>query len=350
MALDGATGYDSVSGASAPSASLTDFTLYVAFTPSASWWSAYVAAGETPGRIRVTNSDGTVEYARDVLVAPTSSLVVLRVLWPGAQSGTPSLRVYPDATGSYGASDTYGQYAAYDSGVARYFPANESSGNLTDRKASASATVNGSMTLGSSGKLGSAIAPDGSDDDADPGDLSIAESKVFTYRCWMRSTQTGADRWMIAEGSTSSNTPAAGLILNSGYLRGFLRNDANSARNVVGSSTQINDDAWHHVAMTYDGSNGMILYVDGTQEASGSTVSGDVTLNASAIAALRRASVSLRYAGLLDDIWIESAARSAAWLGYEYTITNAPASFWSASGWTALATSRLLLLRRRHCT
>jgi hypothetical protein len=332
MSLTGATGYDSVVGASAPSSSLTDFSLLVSFVPSASWWAAYSAAG----KIRVTDSTGTTEYARDVLGTPSSSLVILRIKWAGAQTGTPSLRVYPNATDSYAASDTYGQYAAYDSNWKGYWPCEESSTAIVDRISGITGTATGStVAFGSTGKVGSGVTLSGSGRFELGAVASLNITSNLSLLLWTKPTSLGSSQTII-ECSDVSGSPFNGYELRVDTDNSKLAYYSNNAGRKASNASMIANGTWVHAAVTADGTNDNFFKNGsgwGSVAASGSPSSftGNRAIGS-------RPGGVFPYAGVLDDVQIHSAARSSAWIGYEYTITNDAASFWSNSGWTALST------------
>lgn len=329
MPLTGATGYDTVVGSSAPSSSLTDFTLYVDFVPSSAWSSAFAAQGGNLGQIRVTSADGSTEYARDVLPGSTSSRIYLRVLWPGAQSGTPTVRVYPDATGSYAASDTYGQYAAYVATL-MYFPMEESSGNLTNRASGSSATMYGSPTYGQTGKLGSAIRFDGTSAYAVAPSLSLAS---FTAMGWI-SISTLGDFYQRVFDRIYNGQFAA--YVNKTRELGIAVVTTGGSIDVPSTGQYVLSSGFTHVAWRYQSGRASI-FVNGTESwFTTSGVSGNMASSSDSIAIGQRLSgtPTRYYSGLLDDLHL-CAGVSDAWIGYEYTITNG--SFWTDSGWTSLA-------------
>jgi hypothetical protein len=129
-----------------------------------------------------------------------------------------------------------------------------------------------------------ALRFDGSDDHVTMGSGTALGAAAFTLECWMRKLGTGLT-------STSGNggivavpliTKGRGEAENSNvdcnYFFGILPSGALAAdfeqfyadggmaagQNypVTGISTAAGDGAWHHVAVTYDGSN-WVLYVDG---------------------------------------------------------------------------------------
>ena len=328
MPTTGATGYDTLTGAGYPSATVTDFSLYVQATMSAAWQAAFAAAGADTGRIRVTDAMGT-EFPRDIL-SYSSGVLSMRVLWSGARGvgDYPVLRVYPDATGSYAVTDTYGGQAAY-SGMDGYWPLDDLSNRITGANATASGAASGE------GKLGTGYVFDGSGGIVTT-DLT-AHAAARTYMVWAQRVNAGQKNagrmWEKAEGNDILYTDARSYI----YAR--QRTGGTQAWRVAipASSNQ-----WHHIAVTHDGSTSdPAIYLNGVAATVSvlSSASGDLVSSSNPYAIGNRASDSARsWNGSLDDVQIHSVVRSAAWIAYEYGITSNPTAFWANGGWTSLAT------------
>jgi len=137
-------------------------------------------------------------------------------------------------------------------------------------------------------------------------DVSVAESETFTYSAWIKTNESGADRWIVSEGSTTDNDPIAGIINEDGVARVFWRNDSGGSGGndeVIGTA-DINDNNWHHIVGTSDGTT-LELYVDGVNDGSDtSLVGGTATLNTCGIGVLIRASKSSFFNGTIDEVMI----------------------------------------------
>ena len=121
---------------------------------------------------------------------------------------------------------------------------------------------------------------------------------------WIKTTQ--AERGMIFYGSEGSSGDGFGgqnefhvNMRDSGLVRFFL--EGGDAADINVRTEAVNDDAWHHIAATWDIDGDMTLYVDG-----GSPVSGAHNGNAfELIGAIRLgAPISNQryYVGLMDDV------------------------------------------------
>ena len=98
------------------------------------------------------------------------------------------------------------------------------------------------------------------------------------------------------------------------------------------STDTFNDNQWHHVVATYDGSNdvdGIKLYADGSQLTIGSSANqtlGTVkNSNPFNIGAINNGFESFN--GYLDEVRISDTARSAAWIATEYNNQSNPGGF-----------------------
>src|ERR1041385_2464101 len=101
---------------------------------------------------------------------------------------------------------------------------------------------------------------------------------------------------------------------------------------VVGTA-DVADGAWHQVVGSYDGSN-VRLYVDGAQV--GSTASsGNLTVDASALALFGDGVSSYYLNGSLDEVRVSLSTRSADWIAAQFNNHNSPSTFYSVSGATA---------------
>jgi hypothetical protein len=93
------------------------------------------------------------------------------------------------------------------------------------------------------------------------------------------------------------------------------------------------DLTWVHLAVTANGTN-LITYRNGVVV---NTVAAAFNLSYNSnLGVGYYPSFGQYFNGDIDEVSIASP-RSAAWIGYEYTITNDAASFWSNSGWTAVS-------------
>jgi hypothetical protein len=141
----------------------------------------------------------------------------------------------------------------------------------------------------------------------------------FTFEAWVMSNQGQPDGGAGALGSTMQFGGAthgwlaafddAGVFNFSGYLSG-------GSYFSVGGTASINNGAWHHVAVTYDGTN-MVTYVDGSQDATTTTSGGPLAAASQLDLGVMSGVYGYQYYGTLDEVRISSVVR--------YTGTFTPA-------------------------
>lgn len=136
---------------------------------------------------------------------------------------------------------------------------------------------------------------------ADLGDIGTfgeVAGAPFSMAIWGITSETGNDRWWLARGNTADNTPAMGLINQSGVGRFFLRG---ASANVQAFGTRtINDGRPHLLVGTWDGST-VRLYVDAVFDGSDSGSPGTRSFDTTTIGLLSRVSLGLAANGLFWD-------------------------------------------------
>ena len=128
----------------------------------------------------------------------------------------------------------------------------------------------------------------------------------YTGETWFKTTTTRGGLILGFGGLATGLSTAVDRVLymtTAGRLV-FGVNNANKA--TITSSTSYNDGAWHHVMVTA-GPGGMVLYVDGSQDASASTAlsgaySGYLRVGFDNVAAWPSAPTSNYFAGTLDEV------------------------------------------------
>ena len=339
MPTTGATGYEELLG-TAPGGAVTDFPLYLRLNLlGVDWWNAFDAAGADPGRIRVT-TDAGVELPRDPINVQSNANGTgngtLRIMYSGALSSAPTLRIYPDATGTYGDSDTYGRYNVYNAATLAYYPLNDdpsgAAPQMQDRTANSNhGTTAGSMTSGDSvaAVLDDGLDLDGSNDyvsTVDPGGPAQLTVQLWAYS---HVTQAHAPLGSNDFNISGSDREAVTIFDNNGTFWGRMRI---GGVDVTVTGGAWDPSTWYHVALTYDGSS-LVLYVDGSlvasAAASGSVYDSQIPINIG-----RRGDYSTYwyYNGIVDDVHVSTAGRSADWIAYEYTQTFENDAFWNWAG------------------
>jgi len=99
----------------------------------------------------------------------------------------------------------------------------------------------------------------------------------FTLSAWINTSVTGLGA-IFAKVDTGASFRGFEFRVNSSVLRFLLTSTDGSDQIVIDGATAVDDGAWHHVAITYDGSDdasGTLMYVDGADD--GSTVTNNLT-------------------------------------------------------------------------
>lgn len=151
---------------------------------------------------------------------------------------------------------------------------NEGAGTVTSD--SSTSGYDGTLTNGPnwvSGKDGFGLNFDGSNDFVTMGNQTAYQfeyNQPFSISGWIK-TDTNLDRIILGKNENGGNYRGYYWFVNGaaeGYLAGEIRSTA-TYRIYFEGSTVINDNQWHHLVMTYDGSGvgaGVKLYIDGVQD------------------------------------------------------------------------------------
>jgi hypothetical protein len=143
---------------------------------------------------------------------------------------------------------------------------------------------------------------------------------------WIKPSGTqGANTDVIDKCHDGKNGWVLEYTSNGQNLIFFMSNGATMI--AAQSTTALNDNTWHFVVGTCDGSS-VKLYVDGVQQASTSYSGNAVYVNKNlAIGRWETTTPSRYFNGAIDEVRISSAATSADWIKTEYNNQNSPASF-----------------------
>lgn len=91
----------------------------------------------------------------------------------------------------------------------------------------------------------------------------------FTYTCWVK-LAAGQGGILLGDFSDGQNTGMRFSVFgNEGNVGGYLRQEGGSSL-MVGTTAMARDSQWHHVAMTFNGSQ-LKIYVDGVWKANSGT-------------------------------------------------------------------------------
>lgn len=186
-------------------------------------------------------------------------------------SGQPA----PNSFGSSSASGLSGSALGYWKFEQGYGTTANNSGNLgsavagtLNNMASPATSTSGWTT---SGKIGKALSFDGSDDFVSTSRSALVSG--LTFSAWIKTSSsdaTSAYQGNAAQNIIGDNTD--NVVLGFGVHNGKVRyNHFNSTWTAVDGNSTVNNNAWHHIAVTHDASSGVItIYVDGKSDGTGS--------------------------------------------------------------------------------
>ena len=182
------------------------------------------------------------------------------------------------------------------------------------------------------GKAGTACSFDGVDDYADLGnDPSIQLTHTGTVSAWVKFT-TSTVNWPAIVGNANWDTDRNGYMLfangdNPGDFALQLH-DSSSYIYIVSDKNGYNDNSWHYVAGTFDGSY-LRIYVDGISAATPVAQTLDVVSGVYNLTVGKDPATSADYwTGQIDQVRIYNYARTPAQIAWEYN-QGQPVAQWN---------------------
>jgi len=144
--------------------------------------------------------------------------------------------------------------------------------NANDVTTNYNATASG--ITHSSGKFGNAATYSGSQANSGSkiyvsNSVYGASTSVFSVSLWLKCTNTSGEIPIAGNGGTIGGTAGYAVYLEAGKLSLTFR-ASNGNQVFYGNTTAINDNAWHHIALTCNDGD-FVLYLDGEVHVSGST-------------------------------------------------------------------------------
>jgi hypothetical protein len=190
---------------------------------------------------------------------------------------------------------------------------------VADAKGSNPGKIYGATQVAAQAGFGNALSFNGTSNYVPIGNESnfdFERTDAFTAGAWLKTSASSGSQVLISKMANSSPCTGYELYINaSGAIGAYLVNDY-SANNYISEVTMpsgYNDDDWHYVFMTYDGSStaaGFKIYVDGSEKITNTymdTLTGSILNDVSLMWATRNNEG--RYLnGYLDDVAIWSRA------------------------------------------
>lgn len=235
-----------------------------------------------------------------------------------------------------GVSDTYGRSATYDSDTLAYYAMHEdpsgSAPQMIDRTGNGyDGTSNGSMTDTDvvAGQVGDALEFDGSNDYINCGtDSAMNANAQPTISAWVNLSATSGEKDVVTKWQDNGVGDYQFVFhITNGNVGIFTNGFAGSFESFSGSTT-LGTGSWHHVAyVNRDGANSKI-YVDGSLDGQ---ATGYAHNNKPSVVQIGCGGNTIGggnfYGGIIDEVRIESTARSAGWIAARYANESSPETF-----------------------
>lgn len=149
--------------------------------------------------------------------------------------------------------------------------------------------------------------------------------RQFSFSGWFK-TATAGFGTVFSAGVTATSDPSIFLradATNNTLLQFFIRNGAGTVNFNITSTSAVNTDKWIHVA-AINGGNGSVgarLYINGIEEASQASYSGNTgtTWDRFGIGATIRNAISTYFNGCMDDVRLYNRALTASEVRSLYT-------------------------------
>jgi RHS repeat-associated protein len=150
---------------------------------------------------------------------------------------------------------------------------------------------------------------------------------AITMEGWIKTTQNSAagqdsmfgkvQSYQMLFSSGNTNTSAEGLLYST---------DGTTAASLSGAGV-INDNNWHHMALTAPANGNIVLYIDGAATASLSNSIPLLGTTANPLQVGASCASCFAMTGTLDEVRISNSVRSADWIATEFNNQNSPAAF-----------------------
>ncbi|HEX4381237.1 MAG TPA: hypothetical protein VH022_14440 [Candidatus Acidoferrum sp.] len=224
--------------------------------------------------------------------------------------------------------------AAWDSNSAAVYHCKENAGTTAIADSTANANnatcVVNTSTIHTTGQIdGGFNIADGTNTASVSGSSSLNLSgSPVTLECWIKCSGVAGQIFKLYDSSSPFEGYAFGWG-QPGSNPGVLRYWSGGLGSWVGGSAAINDSNTHFVLVTCDGSGNLVFYVDGNQDATGSSSAPN----------LYTGTKTLFYQGamaVLDEVRVSNTVRSSSWVKAEYNNQKASSTFLSAGAETLI--------------
>jgi hypothetical protein len=182
--------------------------------------------------------------------------------------------------------------------------ANDSSGN-----GYTGTLVNGPTFV--AGRIGQAVNLDGTNDYVQ---IPRSVQDSFSIAFWVRTTTSGGagTHWWVGKGLVDGEVAGVANDFGVSLVGAQAAFGVGNADTTIKSTGNINDGAWHHVAVTRNSSSGaMILYIDGVQQASATGPTGTKNTPANLRIGSLQTNINF-FAGQIDEVRLYNVVLTAS--------------------------------------
>jgi Concanavalin A-like lectin/glucanases superfamily/Domain of unknown function (DUF2341) len=332
-------------------ASLNNYSVYIDLSLMGSNFFTKVQNGGAD--IRITQSDGVTECPIEICSCNTSTNtgeMYFKAPNITNASNTSFYIYYGNSTAAaYSPTATYGAQAVWGNGQSGVWHLNEAVGatQILDSTANGnnSSAIQGSPTLGATGKLGTCITFNGSNRILIPYNTSMQPTAAVAFSFWMNSgTQINGYAKPVWYGDNSTG-PWYG-VYGIQYDSGHTNINANVSSGTAQHMTPVyaNPSGWHLIAGTYDGTD-VNLYDNGALVEQLAWATGTIgTYNTVGLGIGDKYQTGQGFVGSIDEVRLYSINHSANWFLADYNNQN------SASTFLTIGVQEIFMLTRINIT
>jgi len=331
MSLPSGAGFD-LSIWAAPLADVSDFTLVIDGANLSAGLSSDINTSDGK-RARIARHDTKAEYAFDWISDDVQTDIgIIRVGVGSVLAASPDtareLEIYAPNTRntSYGVSDTYGQYNAYDANYEHYHPL----GDYLDRTVSQwNGTASGSP-VSVTGVIGDGLNFNGTSSLA-LGTQTPDMADAFTISVWAKIPVDYATFGGLVNYSSAFGNGIQTRINSSGVA--YIRYWDSGFRAITGT-TDLADNLWHHIVYKFNTTDGARLYVDGSLEGTNTNILPIANLTSQNLDIGTYGGTN-PINGSLCEVQGHSVDRDLQWLAYEKQQVEDNSTFWGTFVWNS---------------
>ena len=206
-----------------------------------------------------------------------------------------------------------------EAGLIGCWPMNELSGLPIDKSRARNIVGDVNWAVAEKGKGYNFNASESHKLTAEFGTVSFDQTHDFTIEFWFKTN--GPSEMIFSTGiynitDSFGNLDAWSIGLNSNGKLKVLHNENDESTTLMISADAFNDNAWHHFTLVKNAKANTVMYIDGVEEASVSSVltrgfaSPQLTLGAKAYQNSATTTYSQYYTGTLDEVRVWSLART----------------------------------------